>query len=116
MLGARLFGGLAVELDGRPIGPIPGLKPRSLLAWLLLHPGTHPRARLAGRFWPDVLDTSARASLRSALWTVRAALEEAGGGAYLRGDRSSAGLDPDLPRLVDAEEFDRLVRAGDEAS
>ena len=88
MLGARLFGGLAVEVDGRPIGPIAGLKPRSLLAWLLLHPGLHPRARLAGRFWPDVLDTSARASLRSALWTVRAALDEAGGGAYLRADRT----------------------------
>jgi DNA-binding SARP family transcriptional activator len=116
VLAARLFGGLAVEVDGRPTPPIPGLKPRSLLAYLLLHPGPHPRSRLAGTFWPDVLDTSARASLRSALWTIRGSLDAVGGAAWLRGDRASAGLDPDLPRSVDAEEFDRLAAAGDEAS
>ena len=116
MLRARLFGGLRVEVDGREVPPIAGLRPRSLLAYLLLHPGPHPRARLAGRFWPDVLDTSARASLRSALWAVRDALEAAGGEAYLAADRSHVGLAEGLPRDVDAERFDRLVRAGDAAS
>jgi DNA-binding SARP family transcriptional activator len=29
------------------------------------------RAEIASTFWPDVLDQSARASLRSALWTLR---------------------------------------------
>ena len=88
--------------------PIAGLRPRSLLAYLLLHPGPHPRARLAGRFWPDVLDTSARASLRSALWAVREALETVGGEAYLAADRSHVGLAEGLPRDVNAERFDRL--------
>src|SRR4051794_17635923 len=31
----------------------------------------HSRRELAGRFWPDVLDESARATLRTALYTVR---------------------------------------------
>ncbi len=113
MLSARLYGGLRVWVDGREVPAIPGLRPRSVLAYLLLHPGPHPRVRLAGRFWPDVLDTSARGSLRSALWTVREALEAAGGGAYLAATRTHAGLDPDLPRTIDAEEFDRLAASGD---
>jgi DNA-binding SARP family transcriptional activator len=41
--------------------------PRALLAWLALHPGMHPRSRVAGRLWPDVLGESARNSLRTAL-------------------------------------------------
>ena len=116
MLRARLFGGLAVEIDGRPVADVPGMKPRALLAYLLVRPGLQSRARLAGVFWPDVLDTSARASLRSALWSVRAALDAAGGGAYLVADRASAGLAPDLPRWIDAEEAERLLAAGDRAS
>lgn len=116
MLRATLFGRLALEIDGSPVPPIAGLKPRSVLAYLLLHPGLHPRARLAARFWPDVLDTSARASLRSVLWSVRGALEAAGGEAYLAGDRSSVGITPDLPREIDVEQFDRALAAGDATS
>lgn len=115
MLRARLLGPLAVEVDGRPLPPLPGLRPRSLLAHLLLAPGPHPRTRLAGAFWPDVLETSARASLRSALWSVRAALDAVGGGAYLAADRASAGIDPALPREVDLEEFRRLEASDDPA-
>ena len=116
MLRARLFGDLTVSMDDRPVPPIHGLRPRSLLAFLLVHPGMHPRTRVAGRFWPDVLETSARASLRSALWSIRAGLEQIGADAYLRTDRASVGIAPDLPRFVDAEEFDRLVRLGDPGS
>ncbi|MEZ0283615.1 MAG: BTAD domain-containing putative transcriptional regulator, partial [Thermoleophilia bacterium] len=116
MLRARLFGGLAVEVDGRAVADVPGMKPRALLAYLLSRPEPVSRARLAGVFWPDVLDTSARASLRSALWSVRAALEAVGGGDYLVADRASAGLAPDLPRWIDAEEAERLLAAGDRAS
>jgi pyrroline-5-carboxylate reductase len=47
-----------------------------------------------------VLDTSARASLRSALWAVRDALGAAGGEAYLATDRSHVGLAEGLPRDV----------------
>ena len=36
----------------------------------------HPRLELASRFWPDVLETSARASLRTTLHELRRALGE----------------------------------------
>jgi DNA-binding SARP family transcriptional activator len=108
MLRARVLGALSLEVDGRPVRQIAGLKPRSVLAWLLLNPGPHARARVAARFWPDVLDTSARASLRSALWTIRGVLEQAGGDHYLVSDRESVGVTRELPLEVDAQEFWRL--------
>lgn len=111
MLRARLFGPLSIALDERPVPDVAGLRPRALLAWLLLHPGRHPRAHLAARFWPDVLDTSARASLRSALWTVRAALDAVDAGAYLDADRNHVGLRDDLPHEIDVETFARLARS-----
>jgi tetratricopeptide (TPR) repeat protein len=65
---------------------------------------------LAARFWPDVLDESARASLRAALSELRQALGEAAG--YVVATRDTAALEgPDL--TVDAREFRRALRAGD---
>ena len=116
MLEARLFGPLRVEIDGRKVPEIAGLRPRALLAYLLLHPGAHARARLAASFWPDVLDTSARASLRSALHTIRVALDAVGGGVYLEGDRTQVGIAASRERAVDSELFDELVSLGDDPS
>src|SRR5262249_13061441 len=65
MLRVRLLGELAVETGEGLVSP-PSRPARELLAWLALHPGRHPRLELASRFWPDVLETSARASLRTA--------------------------------------------------
>ncbi|HEX6327376.1 MAG TPA: AAA family ATPase [Jiangellaceae bacterium] len=114
MLRATLFGPLAVQVDGREMPPIAGLRPRALLAWLLLHPGRHSRVRVASRFWPDVLDTSARASLRNALWTVRSGLDAVGAAAYLDAGRESIGITADLPREIDTEEFERLAESSDQ--
>ncbi len=116
MLRARVFGGLAVWVDDRRMPEIGGVKPRSLLAFLLLNPGPHPRSRLAGSFWPSVLDTSARGSLRSALWSIRAALDAVDGADHLKADRLGVGLDPALEREVDALEVRRLLDLGDPAS
>lgn len=113
MLRARLFGPLAVEVGGRPVPEIAGLRPRAVLAWLLLHPGQHSRARVAARFWPDVLDTSARASLRNVLWTIRSALDAVDGGGYLEAGRDHVRITDRLPRQVDTEEFARLAGRDD---
>jgi DNA-binding SARP family transcriptional activator len=79
---------------------------RALLGWLAVHPGRHHRSRLAGLFWPDVLDASARASLRSAVWALRPAL-----GAGLNASRDTLMLDGSL--LVDLWQFRRLLAAGE---
>jgi DNA-binding SARP family transcriptional activator len=106
----RLIGALEVEIDGRQVALPPG-RPRSLFAWLALHPGLHPRRELAGRFWPDVLDSSARASLRSALWALRSALGPAS--SQLETTRERVGLAADV--RTDLGEFRRLLAAGDRA-
>src|SRR3954447_18214302 len=74
MLHVRLLGDLQAELDGRPVAAPASRRAWALLAWLALHPGEHPRGTGAARVWPDVPDSSARASLRSAAWALRRAL------------------------------------------
>src|SRR5580692_1626604 len=102
---------MAVEYDGVELAAPSARRSWSLLASLALAPGPRPRGELASRFWPDVLDSSARASLRSAIWALRRALGPAAE-RHLLVDRDCVGL-VDGPELwVDAAEFDELVRAG----
>ena len=73
VLEVRLLGELEVEFDDAAITLPTSRRACALLALLALQPGPHSRSRLAALLWPDVLDASARASLRSALWALRAA-------------------------------------------
>ena len=110
MLRVRLFGAFALESDGVAL-PMPGRRRAcALLGWLALHEGMHPRSEVAGRFWPDVLDSSARKSLRTELVGVRHALGSAGAGVLVA-TRETVGLVGDAVS-VDAREFERLVRDG----
>jgi len=107
VLRVRVFGGLALEGGGATV-------PRSsrvhrLLAWLACHPGMHARSKLAGLFWPDVLDESARASLRGALSELRHALGPAA--VHVVATRAHVGLAGDGLE-VDVREFDALLARG----
>jgi DNA-binding SARP family transcriptional activator len=110
MVRFRVLGQFAIELDGAVLDPPRGRRARSLLAWLVLHPGAHPRSRLAARFWPDVLDASARASLRVALSELRASLGPAA--ACVIGDRHDVGLAKEHI-WVDALVFEELAHRGE---
>src|SRR5918999_861634 len=70
MLRVHVLGELELDLDGAALEPPPSRRARALLGFMALHPGPHPRSALAARFWPDVLDESARTSLRGALTAV----------------------------------------------
>ncbi len=105
MLRVRLLGELQAEADGEPVAMPPGRRAWALLAWLALHPGEHARGSVAARFWPDVLDSSARASLRSALWELRRAL---GGDEALVAGRDRIALRSE----TDLAAFDAFVAAG----
>jgi DNA-binding SARP family transcriptional activator len=110
MLHVRLLGELEVEAEGQFIEPPASRRAWSLLAWLALHPGEHPRRAVAAAFWPDVLDSSARASLRSAAWALRKALGPAG--AALTGGRDRIGL----RCQTDLAAFEAAVGAGELAA
>jgi len=110
MLEIRVIGELDARLNGVK-GELPASRRvRALLGWLALHPGRHSRSRLAGLFWPDVPETSARASLRSAIWALRSALGPDFGG-YLGTDRDTVTLAGGDLR-VDVRDVRRLIGQG----
>lgn len=111
MLRICLVGELRVEFDGRRLESIASRQARSLLAWLAYHQGLHPRTRVAAVFWPDVLETSARASLRTALATLRRGLGEEASALLLAG-RDRIGIEDGPGVWVDVRDARRLAAAG----
>jgi len=110
MLRIRLVGELRLELDGRRLDAPASRRARSLLAWLACHPGLHARGRVAATLWPDVLDQSARASLRTTLATLRRSLGAAADRIVAGRDR--VGIEDREDVWIDVREIDRLAAAG----
>jgi DNA-binding SARP family transcriptional activator len=102
MVRVRLLGGLEVDA-GAATASVPAGRPaRLVLGWLAAFSGEHARAEVAARLWPDALDSSARASLRTALGAAA---------VHLRATREAVELGgPDL--WVDLREFSELTSAG----
>jgi DNA-binding SARP family transcriptional activator len=111
MLRVGLVGALSVELGERKLEPIASGRARSLLAWLAYHPGLHPRSRVAAVFWPDVLDASARASLRTTLAMLRRELGETGA-RHIVAERDRVGILEGEEVWVDVREAERLAADG----
>jgi DNA-binding SARP family transcriptional activator len=110
VLEVRLSGGLALRAGGEELALPASRRARGVLAFLALQPGPQARGPLAARFWPDVLDESARTSLRAALSELRRALGPAAGA--LVATRETVSLDA----AVDVRAFDRALAAGDPAA
>jgi len=106
----RVLGGLGVRIDGEPATLPSDARARELLAWLAVHPGPHPRAALAGRLRPDVLEESARKTLRDAVYELRRAL----GPDALVTTRDAVGLGEHV--AVDLTQARAAAAAGDLAA
>ena len=113
MVRVFVLGELGLEADGRVLDRIASHRARSLLAWLAVHPGLHPRRRVAAVFWPDVLDESARASLRTTLATLRRELGEPDAGKLVTSTRERLGIQPGPDVWIDRHAFERLVSLGE---
>ena len=111
MLRIQLLGRMAVECDGEVLPAPSARRAWALLAYLALSPGPHSRGELAAHFWPDVLDSSARASLRSAVWSLRRTLSTTAK-SYLIVDRNRVGLREGPELWVDVVAFEALAEAG----
>ena len=96
----RLFGHFEA-CRGQQSLTLPTRKAESLLAFLILNPGPHGREKLARLFWPDAAQAAARASLRSALSSLRRNLSE----ELLSVDRESLQLNTKFDLWVDTEAF-----------
>jgi class 3 adenylate cyclase len=108
MLRVGVLGDLTIEVDGSAVEPPSSRRARALLGWLAVDRRMHPRSTLAARFWPDVLDESARTSLRSALSALRRALGP-DSEQYLIAGRDEVGLADDALVWTDLAEFDRCI-------
>jgi predicted ATPase/DNA-binding SARP family transcriptional activator len=73
MLEVRLIGKFEIKYDGKPV-IISSRAAQSIFAYLILNAGTsYRREKLAGMFWPDATEETARAYLRHELWSIRKA-------------------------------------------
>ncbi|MEA2146072.1 MAG: hypothetical protein QOG59_1659, partial [Solirubrobacteraceae bacterium] len=104
VLRARLLGTLEVEINETAVDSPVSQRPWAVFAYLALFSRPVPRGELAARFWPDVLDQSARGSLRSALWALRRRL-----GHALMVDGESVSLREGDGLWIDVREFERLA-------
>ncbi|MCU0291042.1 MAG: tetratricopeptide repeat protein [Thermoanaerobaculaceae bacterium] len=104
----RLLGGC--EISG-PAGPVclESAKTTALLAYLALHDGPQPRARLCGLLWPELPEERAAANLRRALWDQRRKLILADGRPLVVATRTTAAFDHAAPVSVDAAELSRCL-------
>src|SRR5215207_10110679 len=86
MLEVRLLGMFDIKYKKKPVS-ISSRPSQSLFAYLILHAeSSHRREKLAGMFWPDSLEETARENLRHALWRVRKALEAGASTRFLHAD------------------------------
>ncbi len=107
MLRIWLLGVMRLEVDGVEV-PLPSSRrARLLLAMLVVDPRPHSREALAARLWPGVMDESARASLRTALSKLRAALGPAA--CFLHATRGSVALAASKDVWTDVGELQRLI-------
>jgi class 3 adenylate cyclase/DNA-binding SARP family transcriptional activator len=112
MVNIRVLGELELEADGQVVERLRSQRARSLIGWLAVHPGLHPRARVAAVFWPDVLDESARASLRTTLATLRRELGPAAANV-VTATRDRVGIEPGPEVSIDLPAFEDLVSRGE---
>ncbi|MBV7337539.1 hypothetical protein KFU94_56790 [Chloroflexi bacterium TSY] len=76
-LSLRLFNSFRASLDDQPITAFESDKVRGLLIYLVVEAQqAHPREKLAGLFWSDFSEQSARTNLRRALANLRKAIND----------------------------------------
>jgi DNA-binding SARP family transcriptional activator len=112
MLRIWLLGPLRLEVDGVEVPPPSSRRARLLLAMLALERRPHSREALAAGLWPDVLDESARVSLRTALVRLRAAIGT-GADRFLDVSRDRVALAGPDQVWTDVGELDRRLHAGE---
>ncbi len=106
----RLLGGFEVRVDGQAVNGFESQKVRGLLSYLVMPRGVpRGRERLAALFWPEHEPSSARSSLRQALYNLRSTLAPAG---PIASTHQAVTFTRDPEVRVDAEDFEATLRRG----
>lgn len=109
----ELLGGLRVRQGDRVIARFRTQKTAALLVYLAYFwKRSHPREELIELLWPDTAPEDGRASLRTALSSLRHQLEPPGMpyNSVLIADRTNVRLNPDAV-ITDVERFESSVQA-----
>ncbi len=109
----RVLGEIGVDAGGVAVALPDSSRAVALLGWLAIHSGSRSRSEIASALWPDVPDSAARNSVRTALWALRRAFGEHAD-AVLDTSRNRIGLrnvDVDLARFDELVADDRLDEA-----
>jgi DNA-binding SARP family transcriptional activator len=107
MLELSCLGSVQIFFNGEVVGQRAMRKVQALLAYLAMeqeHP--HPRETLAGLFWPEFADSSARMSLRQALSRLRRIIPA----QVILANRLAVSIHPDCPLRLDVDRFTALLR------
>ncbi|MFW6068382.1 MAG: AfsR/SARP family transcriptional regulator, partial [Chloroflexota bacterium] len=103
-LSINLFGPPTLAAGGQQV-EISRRKAVALLCYLAVTGQKHSRDALAALFWPEASQRRARASLRSALWSLnKTPLEE-----WLRVEAETVSLHPNAPLDLDVAHFEALL-------
>lgn len=111
MLFLRTFGGISLELDGKPVAALSGNRKPLILLAILAADGDVARDRLLALLWPESDTERARGALRQMLHLIRQAL---GSGDVVTGT-TELRLNPQRIRS-DVDAFTRAVRSNDAAA
>ena len=105
MIEVHLLGKFEIKRDQKLI-MISSRPAQSLFAYLILNAGTsYRREKLAGMFWPDSLEETARSNLRHALWQIRKSLPST---EYLLADDLSITFNTSAEYWLDVAQLEKL--------
>jgi len=109
---AQFLGGYRLQNASGEDLPLPATHhARLLLAYLLLHEGrSFMRAYLAGTFWPDLPEKTARRRLSQALWRVRQIWDG------IAGQGNSICIREDARHELDVTRFQQALRAASQST
>lgn len=111
----HLLGGFLIDMEGQTLPPIPSTVGRSLFAYLVTYRGLrHTRDLLAGTFWPDRSESSARKRLSQTLWQIQTALQEVpSSGGFLDVRHGTVAFDTTADFWLDVAAFDEHTSAAE---
>jgi DNA-binding SARP family transcriptional activator/predicted ATPase len=102
-----LLGGFLLRRGGAPLEQMPSRLARSLFAYLVTNrERAHTRDLLAGTFWPDMPDSTARRRLSQALWHIRRSTGHSRETPILLSTTDTVRFHPNADFWLDVDEFE----------
>lgn len=109
-LSISVMGTFAAEIGDVPVTQFQTVKSQALLAYLAVEgPRVHERSVLAGLFWPNVPERTARNNLRQSLFRLRHALGDGRRHRFLKSTRNTIQLNSEASVSVDIRQFHGML-------